>query len=88
LLELRLRRLQILIRYVDLRFQRIKLWILEYRPPRAAKILVVRLSRLPVSYLFVGCRSLHRRLVVLWANHASGQLQRGYRYQNPPGSFV
>jgi hypothetical protein len=87
LLELRLRRLQILIGYVDLQFQGVKLRILEYRPPRAAKILVIRLSGLPVPYLFIRGRSLYRRHVVLWANHASRQLECRYRYQDPPGSF-
>jgi hypothetical protein len=87
LLELRFRSLQILIRYVDLQFQGIQLWIVEYRPPRAAKILIIRLGGLPVPYLFIGWRSLCRRRVVLWADHASCQLQRCYRYQNAPCGF-
>jgi hypothetical protein len=87
LLELRFRRFKILIRYVHLQFQGIKLRILEYRPPGPAKILVVRLGGLPVPYLFIGWRSRCRRRVVLWADHASCQLERRYRYQNTPGGF-
>jgi hypothetical protein len=85
LLELRLRGLQILIRYIDLQFQRIELRILKYRPPRTAKILVIGLGGLPVPYLFIGRRSLYHGRVVLWANRASSQLQYCYRDQNPPG---
>jgi len=72
---------------IFLPFQVIQLRILEYRPPRTAEILVIRLGGLPVPYFFIGRRSLYRRRVVLWANHASSQLERCDRYQNPPGRF-
>jgi hypothetical protein len=70
---------QILVRYIDLIFQRVELRILKNRPPRTAKILVIGLGGLPIPYLFIGRRGLYRRLVVLWANQASSQLERRYR---------
>ena len=82
LLILRLGGLQILIRYIDLVFQRIELRILKYRPPVTAKILVIGLGGLPVPYLFIGGRSLHHGRVVLRANHASSQLEHCQREQN------
>jgi hypothetical protein len=72
--ELRFRGLQVLVRYIDLLFQRIQLRILKNRPPFAAEILFIRFGWLPVPYLFVCGRSLYRRRMVLWANRASSQL--------------
>jgi hypothetical protein len=57
LLKLRLCGFKILLRYVDLKFQRVQLWILKNRPPITAKILIIGLGGLPVPYHFIGRRS-------------------------------
>jgi hypothetical protein len=46
--ELGLGGLQVLIRYIDLKLERIKLRILKNLPPLTAKILVIGLGGLPV----------------------------------------
>src|SRR6202051_2378120 len=69
LLKLRLCGFQVLIRYIDLEFQRVQLRILKNGPPITTKILVIGFGGLPVPYLFIGRRSLYRRLVVLRTNH-------------------
>ena len=46
--ELRLGSFQILIRYVDLSLQSIQLRILKNLPPLTAKVLIIRVGRLPV----------------------------------------
>ena len=57
---LRLGRFQVLVGDIDLRFQRIKLGILKNCPPIATEILVIRLSRLPITDLFIGWRNFCR----------------------------
>src|SRR6266576_762777 len=85
--KLSLCRLQILIRYVDLRLQRIELRILEYRPPRTTKVLVIGLSGSPVPYLFIAGRRLNYGRMVFGADGASGQLEYRDAYQKRSSRF-
>ena len=76
LLELRFRRLQILIGDIYLLFQRIQLRVLKNLPPFSLGNLIAGLRRLPIRRdLFVCRRRRHGRLRIARANGAAAEKQ-------------
>jgi hypothetical protein len=66
-----LSRLQVLVGDVDLSFEGIELRILKNFPPVAGEILIIRLGRFPISYLFKGGRNLRCGTFIIWSNSAA-----------------
>ncbi|PYV73705.1 MAG: hypothetical protein DMG96_22275, partial [Acidobacteria bacterium] len=75
---------------IDLLFQSVQLRILEYFPPIATEILLVRLGSFPIASLFVSGRHFDWRALVPGANGTTGKQEhtgkREGRYTVPADS--